>query len=71
MKQTAVEWLIERLMDGQVDNKMLAQAKEMEREQQSYSEEDMKLMFEFGYRNNNFIESTFKDALNYIEQKKK
>jgi len=42
MKQTAVEWLIERLMDGQVDNKMLAQAKEMEREQQSYSEEDMR-----------------------------
>ncbi len=32
MKQTAVEWLIERLMDGQVDNKMLAQAKELEKQ---------------------------------------
>jgi hypothetical protein len=31
---TAVEWLIERLMDGKVDNKMLAQALEMEKQQQ-------------------------------------
>ena len=40
-------------------------------QERSYSEEDMKLMFEFGYRKNNFTESTFKDALNYIKQKKK
>jgi hypothetical protein len=33
MKQTAVEWLIERLMNGQVDNKMLETAKEMEKQQ--------------------------------------
>lgn len=52
---------------------MIAVCKEIIKWQQerSYSEEDMQLMFEFGYRNNNFIESTFKDALNYIKQKKK
>jgi hypothetical protein len=33
MKETAVEWLIERLMNGQVDNKMLETAKEMEKQQ--------------------------------------
>jgi hypothetical protein len=33
MEQTAVEWLIERLMNNQVDNKMLEQAKEMEKQQ--------------------------------------
>lgn len=38
---TAVEWLIERLMNNQVDNKMLEQAKELEKQQKGYSEEDM------------------------------
>jgi len=39
MEQTAVEWLIERLMNGQVDNKMLETAKEMEEKQsQDYAE---------------------------------
>ena len=44
---------------------------QQEQDKNKYSEEDMKLMFEFGYRKNNFTESTFKDALNYIKQKKK
>lgn len=35
MKQTAVEWLIERLMNNQVDNKMLEQAKELEKQQKT------------------------------------
>jgi len=29
--------------------------------------EDMKLMFEFGYRKNNLIETTFESALNFIQ----
>ena len=32
-KQTAVQWLIDRLMDGQVDNKMLITALHLEKEQ--------------------------------------
>jgi len=71
---TAVEWLVSQLnkqgFAQVVTDEEIQQAKELEKQQQGYSEEDMKLMFEFGYRNNNFIESTFKDALNYIEQKK-
>lgn len=32
-KQTAVQWLIDRFMDGQVDNKMLRTALHLEKEQ--------------------------------------
>jgi len=57
MKQTAVEWLVEQIkkdsnlrlrgfdIDG-IEN----QAKELEKEQQGYSEEDMKLAFKAGYK---------------------
>lgn len=33
--------------------------------------EDMKLMFEFGYRKNNLIETTFESALNFIQSLQK
>lgn len=33
MEKTVVGWLIERLMNNQVDNKMLEQALEMEKQQ--------------------------------------
>jgi hypothetical protein len=51
MKQTAVEWLFQELdnyyqMEGNVIKKeILKQAKEMEKEQQGYSEEDIKNAF--------------------------
>jgi molecular chaperone GrpE (heat shock protein) len=51
MKQTAVEWLFQELdnyyqMEGNVIKKeILKQAKEMEKEQQGYSEDDMKKAF--------------------------
>ena len=45
MEQTAVEWLIEKLtpsiaLQQKYINELKEQAKEMEREQQSYSEEE-------------------------------
>lgn len=43
MKQSAVEWLEEiYLQTNNIDNFDLEVAKEMEKEQQGYSEEDMK-----------------------------
>jgi hypothetical protein len=52
MKQTAVEWLISNI-ESNINPKLtqkelierVNQAKEMEKEQQGYSEEDMKLAF--------------------------
>ena len=43
MKQTAVEWLFEQvwITSGEDLNELLEQAKEMEKQQQGYSEEDM------------------------------
>jgi hypothetical protein len=32
-----------------------------------FTEKDMEIMFEFGYRKNNLIETTFKSALNFIQ----
>ena len=53
MKQTAVEWLFKELLI--LDKKMsieeiLTQAKEMEKEQQGYSEEDVKNAFLDGWQ---------------------
>lgn len=56
MKQTAVEWLANELYekfemkgDGALFNDLLNQAKEMEKKQQGYSEEDLKEAFFDGW----------------------
>ena len=58
MKQSAVEWLIEK-MQNQIDagygfnpkyeEEILTQAKEMEKQQQGYSEKKMKQAFKVGF----------------------
>ena len=58
MKQTAVEWLIQELrgtddkgdfiFQGVINSELIEQAKEMEKQQQGYSEEDMKQSFHVG-----------------------
>ena len=42
MKQTAVDWLAEQMLWNEFHNPYLEQAKQMEKEQKGYSEEDMK-----------------------------
>ena len=52
MKQTAVEWLIEmqKAQMGMLFESDIEKAKEMERQQQGYSEEDMlKMLHKFGF----------------------
>jgi hypothetical protein len=41
MKQTAVEWLAEQMMHPSIHNPYIEQAKEMEKEQKGYSEEEV------------------------------
>jgi hypothetical protein len=53
MKQTAVEWLFEQLKgvyESDYLNKLVEQAKEMEKQQNGYSEEDIKFAYEQGAR---------------------
>lgn len=63
MKQTAVEWLINEMHkkeQGLIEtsyNHLFDQAKEIERQQKGYSEEDMKEMYLKGIEN---YDSTFK-----------
>jgi ribosomal 50S subunit-associated protein YjgA (DUF615 family) len=76
MKQTAVEWLIEQwpILESQLPQQLIQQAKEMEKEQKGYSEKecykilhnlmtDIKLQ---GLRINDDI-----DLKNWFEQNKK
>lgn len=56
MKQTAVEWLVEQLKErgyaGEFPPHILfEQAKEMEKEQQGYSEENLEDAFSNGFTN--------------------
>jgi hypothetical protein len=57
MKQTAVEWLLENshiVPKNELNKRELIEvAKEMEKEQQGYSEEDMKLSYEAGKKRGN------------------
>jgi hypothetical protein len=50
MKQTAVEWLFEQvwITSGEDLPELLEQAKEMEKQQQVYSKEDMEKAFQNG-----------------------
>lgn len=54
MKQTAVEWLVGKLKESGIpllkdELKFIEQAKEMEKEQQGYSEEDLEKAFKVGF----------------------
>jgi hypothetical protein len=62
---TAVEWLIEQYMkDGLFKEGVYEQAKEMEKQQQGYSEEDMREAFEWGVAH-----ITFEDWLKQFKNK--
>ena len=77
MKQTAVEWLFEKLdvVDSSISYEYFNQAKEMEKEQKGYSEEEVRLAYFQGEKDsyvkggqtkemeNEFIES-LKNKLN-------
>jgi hypothetical protein len=61
MKQTAVEWLVNELnnhpaFQGQFFKEVFEQAKEIEKQQQGYSEEDMRKAFEWGVAHITFEE---------------
>lgn len=68
MKQTAVEWLFEQvwITSGEDLSELLEQAKEMEKQQQVYSKEDMEKAFQNGL--NRSFDSDFD---RWIEQFKK
>ena len=56
---TAVEWLVDELnnhpaFQGQFFKEVFEQAKEIEKQQQGYSEEDMRKAFEYGLAYNTF-----------------
>ena len=56
-QQTAVEWLVDKLMNGEFinsPNELIDQAKQMEKEQSErmYSEEDLKEAFVAGEKHN-------------------
>ena len=52
MKQTAVEWLFNDYVNkGIITIEAIEQAKEMEKEQKGYSEEDLREAFKFGFSN--------------------
>ena len=51
MEQTAVEWVYETLWkqnDYSLPNNILEQAKEMEKQKQGYSEEDLRQAYNYG-----------------------
>ena len=68
MKQTAVEWLFEKLdvVDSSIMFVYFEQAKEMEKQQQGYSEENMKQAFKSGRMVKNYKaewEETYSDEM--------
>jgi len=84
MKQTAVEWLESKLIDIGLDypiskaKEAFEQAKEMEKQQQGYSEEDMKEAFRIGFNlgcnaveslTNEIAEEWFKNGLKKFKNK--
>ena len=75
MKQTAVEFLIDKLFDPAFDNEKkiewFEQAKEMEKQQQGYSEEDMKNAFTQGFNARYKMQDGIESREKFIEQFKK
>ena len=76
MKQTAVEWLanefyekLEVKGDGALFNDLVDQAKEMEKQQQGYSEEEViKILYQFHY---DLVNSNFDTKEEWFEEFKK
>ena len=69
MQQTAVEWLAEQMMHPSNYNPYIERAKEIEKQQQGYSEEDLKDAFQSGFTNGfNMNSVTFEE---WFEQFKK
>ena len=77
MKQTAVEWLYKNLLENPISNQDLAyneavfhNAKEMEKEQQGYSEEEVYELIQFLSMNEEFngYGSVSKETANYFLQ---
>jgi hypothetical protein len=71
MKQTAVEWLVNELYknDNSYSMKIIEQAKEIEKQQQGYSEEEVLNLF-VGILDDNKCFVTFKDIKEWFEQNK-
>ena len=71
MKQTAVEWLFEQvwITSGEDLPELLEQAKEMEKQQQGYSEEEViKILYQFHY---DLVNSNFDTKEEWFEEFKK
>ena len=76
MKQTAVEWLanefyekLEVKGDGALFNDLVDQAKEIEKQQQGYSEEEViKILYQFHY---DLVNSNFDTKEEWFKQLKK
>ena len=73
MKQTAVEWLFKNIWTNPPENllEILDKAKEMEKQQQGYSEEDMKHAFLSGCQSERQIKQRVKCCEEFIEKFKK
>jgi hypothetical protein len=84
MKQTAVEWLVNELNNRNWNTdfyksdiiSLIEQAKEMEKQQQGYSEEEVIEVLtqrckEFGTKNEKFQKLLLKQDLEWFEQFKK
>ena len=75
MKQTAVEWLVKKYFEDYnvlISELEFQQAKEMEKEQQGYSEEDMINFVEFVskyYSDNSMENSTIYELLEQFKNK--
>jgi len=70
MKQTAVEWLVEQLQQNKfITESQIYLAKEMENQQQGYSEEEViKILYQFHY---DLVNSNFDTKEEWFEQFKK
>ena len=72
MKQTAVEWLRQELLKRDMDisiKELFEQAKEMEKEQQGYSEEDLDAFRKFMIQEQNFSKSCLDVFVKQIKKK--
>lgn len=76
--QTSIEWLADKINDIVPDGlrkyiePLVLEAKEMHKQETEnlYTEKDMEFMFESGYRKNTIRETTFEQALTFIQSLK-
>ena len=74
MKQTAVEWLLKELdinPKATILKDLIEQAKEMEKQQQGYSEEDMKNAFIQGFNARYKMQDGIESLEKFMQQNKK